>query len=418
MKKQTVNNFSKGLVTDLNPLNTPQDVLVEARNVDFITTSGDQIILQKRAGNDPETYEDTSVTLTSGFKPLSLKEVNNVVYIISHNESTGEGEIGTFPSPDYSGFVWKPVGDPLVGTVSAQTPTFDSGLKYESIFEVEPSTFDDDYAAVSSATEYTFIVSNNGVAEDTYRISYPTEVFTCAIPVITVIHQQVGEFILTLKTSEQVYHDDVTVVITSEQDSSSKVTIEWDSISVYNTGTSYPPYNDYFTVSSASEYNIDEATAVEDTKYGTLLVNTILNPNDIPYFFFVRLNTSTAAGNEHWRVHVDQKYIDNGTVTIEDTGWGDDFNPSAVITRIIVHRSGKFEILLPTAAQLIARIGGSINIIEVEVITGIVGGSEYIVSFKGDTYYNNFEGQSDAFISTIDPNADPGGEWYWYDQNI
>ena len=106
MRKQTLNQFEKGLVSDLNPISTPATVLVEARNIDFVTVEGNQFIMQKRSGNDPEVFEEVTVTLADGFKPVAVKELNNIAYIISYNESTNEGEIGTFPSPDWTRFEW------------------------------------------------------------------------------------------------------------------------------------------------------------------------------------------------------------------------------------------------------------------------------------------------------------------------
>lgn len=104
MKQATVNVFLGGLITDLNPLNAPPTVITKSKNIDFLTTEGNQFILQKRSGNDPELYEDVPVTLSSGFRPLAVRQLNNIAYIISYNDQSNEGEIGTFPSPKYSDF--------------------------------------------------------------------------------------------------------------------------------------------------------------------------------------------------------------------------------------------------------------------------------------------------------------------------
>ena len=41
------NHFQKGLVMDLNPLQTPNDVLVSALNATLITKNGNESALQK-----------------------------------------------------------------------------------------------------------------------------------------------------------------------------------------------------------------------------------------------------------------------------------------------------------------------------------------------------------------------------------
>jgi hypothetical protein len=47
-----------------------------------------------------DTEED--VTLTPGFIPIGVNTLNGIAYIVSYNPNTFEGEIGTFPSPNYN----------------------------------------------------------------------------------------------------------------------------------------------------------------------------------------------------------------------------------------------------------------------------------------------------------------------------
>lgn len=101
MKKQTFNIFTEGLNTDLHPLSTPKTVLVDAMNVDFTTTSDNQLVLQKRVGNAKFKHDGAEVTLTPGYEPLAVASINDVAYIISYNTVEGLTELGTFPSPDY-----------------------------------------------------------------------------------------------------------------------------------------------------------------------------------------------------------------------------------------------------------------------------------------------------------------------------
>lgn len=100
--KQILNTFEKGMNSDISPLKAPEGTYRYARNIDITTAgSGNQLIIQKRDGNEALHYNNILVGLASGYVPLAIKELNNVFYIISYNESSNRGEIGTFPSPQY-----------------------------------------------------------------------------------------------------------------------------------------------------------------------------------------------------------------------------------------------------------------------------------------------------------------------------
>lgn len=86
MKKEAINTFQQGLVYDLNPITTPNNVLTDNVNGTFITFNGDELALQNDAGNtkiliDGET--DKYVQLTDWFYPLGVKEYGGVLYIVS-----------------------------------------------------------------------------------------------------------------------------------------------------------------------------------------------------------------------------------------------------------------------------------------------------------------------------------------------
>lgn len=108
MRKNSVNTFTDGLVADLNPNMSRQSFLKKAENIDIISKSGDMFVLQKRGANkqlvwiDPLTSNAEDVTLSDGFEPIAVEESRGIAYIISFNKTTGETEIGTYPSPNYS----------------------------------------------------------------------------------------------------------------------------------------------------------------------------------------------------------------------------------------------------------------------------------------------------------------------------
>lgn len=106
-KTNAINTFENGMNTDIHPIRIDNKTLRYARNIDFITAgTGNELILQKRDGNAPKisSIDDTTpVTITSGYIPVAVAEMNNVLYIVSYNSAQNKGEIGTYPSPDYSG---------------------------------------------------------------------------------------------------------------------------------------------------------------------------------------------------------------------------------------------------------------------------------------------------------------------------
>lgn len=102
MAQESTNTFSDGLISDLNPLTTPNTVLTDALNATLLTFNGNELVLQNDMGNAkikiaPNAAE--SVKLENGFVPLGIKEHGGLLYIVSHNPKTGDTEIGSFPSP-------------------------------------------------------------------------------------------------------------------------------------------------------------------------------------------------------------------------------------------------------------------------------------------------------------------------------
>ena len=96
MKKQTENTFTEGLVQDLHPLTTPNNVLTDALNATLITMNGNEFVLQNDMGNG----RVESAYLPSGYVPVGIKEYGGVIYVASYNPLTNKGQIGSFPSPE------------------------------------------------------------------------------------------------------------------------------------------------------------------------------------------------------------------------------------------------------------------------------------------------------------------------------
>ena len=95
-RKQTVNTFSEGLVMDLNPISTPNNVLTNALNATYITYNGNEYVLQNDMGNG----RVETAYLPQGFVPLGTTSFGGIIYIVSYNPLINKCQIGCFPSPE------------------------------------------------------------------------------------------------------------------------------------------------------------------------------------------------------------------------------------------------------------------------------------------------------------------------------
>ena len=83
-KKIAVNQFTKGLVTDLNELSVPNNVLTDALNATLVTGDGDEMTLQNDIGNQTIECNGKFAQLTEGFIPVGMKEYGGIIYIASY----------------------------------------------------------------------------------------------------------------------------------------------------------------------------------------------------------------------------------------------------------------------------------------------------------------------------------------------
>lgn len=94
-KQETVNTFDGGLIMDLNPIVTPNNVLTGALNATSITYDGNEFVLQNDMGNG----EVHTARLDKGYIPIGMKEHGGIIYVAAYNPITKKGQIGSFPSP-------------------------------------------------------------------------------------------------------------------------------------------------------------------------------------------------------------------------------------------------------------------------------------------------------------------------------
>lgn len=95
MKKETINTFEGGMIKDLHPLTTPNNVLTDALNATLITYNGNENILQNDMGNIKLPF----AKLPAGYVPVGMKEHGGIIYVAAYNPKTEKGQIGSFPSP-------------------------------------------------------------------------------------------------------------------------------------------------------------------------------------------------------------------------------------------------------------------------------------------------------------------------------
>ena len=94
--KETTNTFSEGLVMDLNPITTPNNVLTNALNATYITYNGNEYVLQNDMGNG----RVETAYLPQGYIPLGTTSFGGIIYIVSYNPLIDKSQIGCFPSPE------------------------------------------------------------------------------------------------------------------------------------------------------------------------------------------------------------------------------------------------------------------------------------------------------------------------------
>ena len=90
------NTFGGGLVMDLSPDNTPNEVLTSALNATLATFNGNELQLQNDMGNG----RVETARLPEGYIPVGTCEFGDIIYIVSYNPLTNRSQVGCFPSPE------------------------------------------------------------------------------------------------------------------------------------------------------------------------------------------------------------------------------------------------------------------------------------------------------------------------------
>ena len=92
-QRRAMNTFLGGVDRDTAPIDLKPVHARAQKNMRILSRKGESGVVISVGGNS------LGFQLTDGFLPLGYAVYGGVTYIISHNSTTGEGEIGTFPSP-------------------------------------------------------------------------------------------------------------------------------------------------------------------------------------------------------------------------------------------------------------------------------------------------------------------------------
>lgn len=95
-KAETTNSFEKGLISDFNPISTPNNTYTNALNATLLTMNGNENVIQCDMGNG----RVETAYLPQGYIPLGTAQLGGIIYIASYNPLTNKSQIGSFPSPE------------------------------------------------------------------------------------------------------------------------------------------------------------------------------------------------------------------------------------------------------------------------------------------------------------------------------
>ena len=95
-RSDAANTFEQGLMMDINPLVTPNNVMTNCLNGTLITYNGNENVLQNDMGNG----RVETAYLPEGYVPIGTAELGGIIYIVSYNPLNGKCQIGSFPSPE------------------------------------------------------------------------------------------------------------------------------------------------------------------------------------------------------------------------------------------------------------------------------------------------------------------------------
>ena len=167
-KSETTNVFQDGMVMDLNPLITPNNVVSSALNATLITMNGNEYSLQNDMGNG----RVETAYLPEGYVPLGTAQLGGIIYIVSYNPLIDKCQIGSFPSPERN-ITSSEIPTPLVTVTNSQFQG-SSGKLVNLILKVkllsDPNS-EDGLFKLNPGDKYTIYSTNRGISNNADYIS-------------------------------------------------------------------------------------------------------------------------------------------------------------------------------------------------------------------------------------------------------
>lgn len=174
MKKQdTTNTFGEGLIMDLNPLVTPNNVVTNCLNGTLLTYNGNENVLQNDMGNG----RVETAFLPEGYVPLGTAELGGIIYVVSYNPLIDKCQIGSFPSPErnitsdefptHRVTVTNEMFQEIAGSQTTGKIT-NTILKVKLLSD---SSSEDGMFKLNPGDKYTIYSTNKGVTENATQIS-------------------------------------------------------------------------------------------------------------------------------------------------------------------------------------------------------------------------------------------------------
>lgn len=172
-KDETTNVFTDGLVMDLNPIVTPNNVVSNALNATLITMNGNENALQNDMGNG----RVETAYLPEGYVPIGTAELGGIIYIVSYNPLIDKCQIGSFPSPErnITSSELANLPDIMVSNSDfqdSQEGTFNGNLK---TYLLKVNLLDSDYLSnidqLNPGDKYAIYCTDNGISNNKNYIS-------------------------------------------------------------------------------------------------------------------------------------------------------------------------------------------------------------------------------------------------------
>lgn len=352
-RQEALNTFTEGLVMDLNPLTTPNNVLTDCLNGTIITYNDNEFILQNDQGN----YKLKNAKLKENFIPIGVKEHANILYIVSYNPITRETEIGSYPSPQR---IFKDNVEinnqdltPIVSATTTGTMTYEDLVKTANLsIYTDPNDMDK-------------LFLNPG---DLFKLNFPISQVTSHFP-----YQGVKFYVLS--ENKELFPIDLTNYLNEDFQHVFWETPGWITVK-------YSLANlDAFNL-NIKTLEIPEFYTADSFKLGKLTVNAQIEISDALFFIDNEINANLKASDLKARVTVNKVDANNTSIKlISDKDFSNFTNVS--------HED--FSILYKDI-DLIEYIGDSdfkgTDTIEIDVVPIITSGNLTIVYEQFRTKYS------------------------------